>query len=51
MRVIDEPEVDSGDWEVNLTGCEIKVYVGLYMAKDKFYWCVMDVTETFSSEE
>ncbi len=29
----------------------MKVYVVIYIAKDKFDWCAMDVTATFSSEE
>ncbi len=48
LRIINKSEVDPGDWEVNLTGGEMKVYVGINTAKDKFNWRAMDVTATFN---
>ena len=34
--------MNAGDWEVDLTGGDMKVYVGIDMEKDKFDCCAMD---------
>ncbi len=34
--------MNAGDWEVYLTGGDMRVYVGIDMAKDKFDYCAMD---------
>ena len=39
---MNKSEVNAGDWEVDLTGGEMRVYVGIDMAKDKFDYCAMD---------
>ena len=39
---MNKSEVNAGDWENDLTGGEMRIYVGIDMAKDKFDYCAMD---------
>ena len=42
LRIINKSEVNAGDGEVDLTGGEMRVYVGIDIAVDKFDYCAMD---------